>query len=145
MMVPSVKLMTACISLSIFTLFACQKEISSDLNYPALTSNAANKNSTKKEGKILFISNRDGNDEVYAMNEDGSNLVRLTFNTVPDGRATWSANEQHIAFSSGTTGDRDIFVMNANGSEITRMTNNAAFDQMPTWSPDGTRIAFMSA
>lgn len=59
------------------------------------------KHAGKQEPSILFISNRAGNDEVYAMNMDGSNAVRLTFNTVPDGRASWSANGQYFAFASG--------------------------------------------
>ena len=59
-------------------------------------SNAALITSEKRDRKILFVSNRDGNDEIYSMNVDGSN-IRLTNNIVPDGRATWSANDQHIA------------------------------------------------
>ncbi len=55
-------------------------------------------NSTEDLGRtILFVSNRDGNDEIYAMNSDSTNLLRLTNNAVPDGRATWSADGQFIA------------------------------------------------
>src|SRR3990170_8751258 len=31
-------------------------------------------------GKICFTSNRDGNDEIYVMNADGTNQTRLTNN-----------------------------------------------------------------
>jgi hypothetical protein len=52
-------------------------------------------NNTEDLGRtILFVSNRDGNDEIYAMNSDSTNLIRLTNNAVPDGRATWSADGQ---------------------------------------------------
>ena len=30
------------------------------------------------DGRIAFYSNRDGNNEIYAMNADGSGLARLT-------------------------------------------------------------------
>jgi hypothetical protein len=141
MLVPSFKSMAALISITIIAFFACQKEIKSDfdqndLSNSTLKKNVANENNTKKERKILFVSNRDGNDEVYAMNADGSNVVRLTFNTVPDGRATWSSNEQHIAFASGIIGDRDIYVMNANGNGLRNITNTAGKDEdWPEWSP----------
>lgn len=102
-------------------------------------------NAEKQDRKILFVSSRDGNDEIYAMNDDGSNVVRLTFNTVPDGRATWSANGQHIAFASGPAGARDIMVMNANGSGLRNITNTPnADEEWPDWSPQGNRIIFSS-
>jgi Tol biopolymer transport system component len=34
--------------------------------------------------RIFFVSNRDGNSEIYSMTADGANQVRLTFNTVND-------------------------------------------------------------
>ena len=77
-------------------------------------------NKDKQDRQILFISKRDAitTDEIYSMNADGSNIVRLTNNEVPDGRASWSANGQHITFASGVVGSRDIFVMNANGQGL---------------------------
>jgi hypothetical protein len=93
MLLPSSKSVAALISITIISLIACQKEIKSDLvqndlSNSILNSNMGNENNLRKERKVLFVNNRDGNDEVYAMNADGSNIVRLTFNIVPDGRAT---------------------------------------------------------
>ena len=136
--------------LAILFLTACQKQIDADFvnqhyNNATLKSNSGSENSTKKERQVLFVSNRDGNDEVYAMNADGSNLVRLTFNTVPDGRATWSSNEQHIAFASGTSPYRDIVVMNANGNGLRNITNTPGNDEeWPEWAPQGNNVIFSS-
>ena len=45
-------------------------------------------------GKIAFVSQRDGNEEIYVMNADGSNVQRLTFDPVgspkSDVNPTWS-------------------------------------------------------
>jgi len=41
-------------------------------------------------GKIAFVSDRDGNDEIYVMDADGSNQQRLTNNSHSDGLAAWS-------------------------------------------------------
>jgi Tol biopolymer transport system component len=39
--------------------------------------------------RIAFVSARDGNDEIYVMNADGSGQRRLTRNRVRDGNPTW--------------------------------------------------------
>ena len=41
-------------------------------------------------GKIAFMSNRDGNDEIYVMNADGSGQTRLTNNPADDFYPVWS-------------------------------------------------------
>ena len=40
--------------------------------------------------QIIFSSNRDGNNEIYVMNADGSNQMRLTDNPANDGNAVWA-------------------------------------------------------
>lgn len=126
---------------------ACTKESSKDL--PAMPSptknNSINKPGKKNAGKILFVSNRDGNDEIYSMAADGSDVTRLTYNNVPDGRASWSANGNHIAFASGPVGARDIYVLNANGEGLRNVTNTPNADEdWPEWSPRGNNIIFSS-
>jgi Tol biopolymer transport system component len=94
-------------------------------------------------GKIVFVSNRDGNDEIYSMSYDGSNVTRLTNNTAQDGSPDWSPDGSKIAFSSNLSGEFEIYVMNADGSgltQVTTLTNSFT----PQWSPDGTRIAFIA-
>ena len=94
--------------------------------------------------RIVFASNRDGNDEIYVMNPDGSGQTRLTDNSAADGSPSWSPDGHRIVFHSGRDGNADIYVMNADGSGQTRLTDNRAADGSPSWSPDGHRIAFTS-
>ncbi|MEP6570441.1 MAG: DPP IV N-terminal domain-containing protein [Acidobacteriota bacterium] len=98
----------------------------------------------KANGKIAFVSNRDGNDEIYVMNPDGSNQIRLTSNLSRDSGPVWSPNGLKLAFSSNRDGNYEIYVMNADGSNQTRLTNNPAADGAHVWSPDGLKIAFSS-
>jgi Tol biopolymer transport system component len=95
-------------------------------------------------GRIAFISTRDGNAEVYTMNPDGTGLLRLTDTAAAEYEPTWSADGKKIAFRSGRDGNDEIYVMNADGSAQTRLTFDAAADMTPAWSPDGAQIAFVS-
>ena len=92
--------------------------------------------------KIAFVSDRDGNSEIYVMNaDDGSGQTRLTEESEDDGSPRWSPDDERIAFYSNR-GERGIFVMNADdGSNVTRLTGGSG----PAWSPDGEKLAFTSA
>lgn len=91
--------------------------------------------------KVVFSA--DG--KIYVVNDDGTELKRLTkddsYNTTP----AWSPDGSKIAFASNRdslNSNLDIFVMNADGSDVTALTNSSLSESEPTWSPDGRRIAF---
>ena len=87
--------------------------------------------------KIVFVSDRDGNDEIYSCNADGSNVTRLTNDPAADGQPAWSPDGTRIVFVRGF----DLWIMNADGSNAVQRTFTQDADN-PAWSPDGTRIAF---
>jgi WD40 repeat protein len=95
-------------------------------------------------GKLAFVSSRDGNQEIYVMNADGSDQTRLTSNAASDSEPAWSPDGNKLAFRSDRDGNEEIYVMNADGSGVTRLTSNAASDSGPAWSPDGSKLAFVS-
>lgn len=105
---------------------------------------AANSTTTipASTGGILFSSDRDGNNEIYRMNANGTEQTRLTNNPASDGGGKWSPDRTKIAFSSNRDGNNEIYVMNADGSNPVRITNNPASDSGPVWSPDGQKLAF---
>ena len=91
--------------------------------------------------------------DLYAMNSDGTNPVRLTTAGMHNVRGTptspvWSPDGKWIAFASrndGTNVRAQIYVVAADGSNLRNISNQTtAFDWSPTWSPDGLRIAFQS-
>src|SRR5688500_16683416 len=93
---------------------------------------------------IVFVSWRDGNGEVYAMDADGSGPRNLTQHAARDVRPAWSPDGRRIAFVSRRDRNPEIYVMNADGSEKRNVTRDrASDDDYPTWSPDGRKIAFL--
>ena len=92
---------------------------------------------------IVFVSWRDGNGEVYAMDANGSGPRNLTQNTAKDVHPAWSPDGRKIAFVSRRDGNSEIYVMNADGSGKRNLTRSRASDDSPTWSRDGRRIAFL--
>lgn len=98
--------------------------------------------------KILFTSGRDGNREIYIMNPDGSEQVRLTDHPGNDLRAVWSPTGEQILFISDRDGKRDLYLMDPDGSNIRRvfkkeLKRNFTYRDHPTWSPDGKQIAYV--
>ncbi|HTD19280.1 MAG TPA: Calx-beta domain-containing protein, partial [Ktedonobacteraceae bacterium] len=95
-------------------------------------------------GKIAFVSDRDGNNEIYTMNVDGTGVARLTVNVASDVSPTWSPDGSKIAFVSNRDGNNEIYTMNADGTGVTRLTTSTSDDSSPAWSPDGSKIAFQT-
>ena len=92
--------------------------------------------------KIVFTSARDGNREIYLMNPDGSQQIRLTDNPADDLYPAWSPTGEQILFTSNRNGERDLYLMDANGENVKRVFRKSAHRAHPTWSPDGKQIAY---
>jgi len=90
-------------------------------NYQRLTNDQSDTAPAGFGQRIAFMSARDGNWEVYAVNLDGSGLKRLTDNAAQDGLPTWSPDGRSIAFVSNRGGSWAIWVMNADGSNQRRL------------------------
>lgn len=94
--------------------------------------------------QIAFVSERDGNAEIYVMDADGGNPTRLTNNNAHDESPIWSPDGSQIAFLSDRDGSREIYVMGENGEAPTRFSRETDDDWDPAWSPDSNRIVFVA-
>ena len=94
-------------------------------------------------GRIVFVSDRDGDREIYAMHPDGTGQVRLTASPGLDAGPAWSPDGRRLAFWSERGGQRDVEVVNADGTGRIRLTSDPAAEYAPAWSPDGRRIVYV--
>ena len=119
------------------------------------------------EGRLAFISNRDGQHfQVYTMQADGSDVQQLTFDErnkfsadwqlgrlgpLPGGLLAWSADGAQLLYTAEVEpgGPVDLWVINADGSNPVNVTAPTRAgqpnenDYHPAWCSDGT-IAFTS-
>lgn len=106
----------------------------------------------RANGKIAFTSERDGNQEIYVMNNDGTGQARLTNNPAIDYLPAFSPDGRKIAFVSQLSigSSAVIKIMNADGTNQVVVTSFALSAYPYTynvfrslsWSPNGRKIAF---
>lgn len=95
-------------------------------------------------GRIVF----DDFEDVYAMDVDGSNLVRVADDPAgPEFDGAWSPDGERVVYRDSTRGineNDEIFIARSDGSGRRNLTNHPANDWGPDWSPDGSTIIFNS-
>lgn len=93
--------------------------------------------------KIAFsLIDNEQNSEIYLMNPDGTEQVRLTHNRAFDVSSAWSPTGEQILFVSDRDGTRDLYLMDADGKNVKRVFGRSEDRRHPTWSPNGKRIAY---
>ena len=80
---------------------------------------------------ILIETKRDGNWEIYRINADGSDLLRLTQQPAWDSSPVWVSGGR-IVFESQRDGSPDLYIMDGDGTHIRRLTFGNARDREPS-------------
>jgi TolB protein len=101
----------------------------------------------RTNAQLAFVSGRTGLPQIYTMDQDGSNVQRLT-----DGgyaiSPSWSPNGQFVTFSwnrkygPGDPGGQDIYVMDIASKRWLQLTHESGSNDFPCWAPDGRHIVF---
>jgi len=69
-----------------------------------------------RPGTIAFVSARDGNNEIYLMDADGSNPTRLTNDGAADIDPDISPDGRYVIYTSNRGGNNDIYLQGLDGT-----------------------------
>lgn len=99
--------------------------------------------------KIAFVSNKDGNPRIYAMEipEEGTPLSKIkpTLVTKRSRGSTapnWSPDGSKIAYCSKIDGVRQIWVYDFKKQEERQITAGSPNKENPTWAPDSLHLVY---
>lgn len=95
-------------------------------------------------GHIIYVSNRDGQMNLYITTPDGLEQNRLTLSNSEDITPRLSPDGTRVAFVSTVDGNMDIYVLDIASRVLTRVTDAPEKDSAPSWSFDGSLLAFES-
>ena len=105
--------------------------------------NDAEKNVTVEAVDWTENQNHD-NDEIYIINIDGSNRVRLTNNRKFDWFPAWDPMGRRVSFNSEQFGGQELMLSLADGAGRIRITNaEKTYEQESVFSPDGKDLALI--
>jgi len=102
---------------------------------------------TPPDNPYLYVSNINGNYEIYSSNATNNATIRLTFNFNRDWWPRLNPNGSKIAFVSDEQVIPQIYTMNTDGSNIFKVTNLPVVGYHNNgigfcWSPDGGKIIY---
>lgn len=106
------------------------------------------------DGRIVFVSDREGRPDIYLASADGRTASRLTRDAAGFGRGAIRSDpaplgRDRIVFASTEAGApaasaRDLYVIRVDGSGLRRLTRHPGDDGAPTSPPDGRSVVFVS-
>jgi TolB protein len=91
--------------------------------------------------KIAFISRRNGNKELFVMDQNGSNVQQLTSDRSIILSPTWSPDSREIAVTSYRDRNPDLVALGLNGNGRRLVSQHPGLNSAAAWSPDNSRIA----
>jgi TolB protein len=93
--------------------------------------------------KIVYVSERDGNREIYMMDYDGQRERRITANDYLDILPTWSGDNERIVYTSYRKGAPDLYAFNIYTGK-TEIISTGGTNWGADWSAQGDQLAYTS-
>lgn len=95
--------------------------------------------------KIVFVSDRSGNREIWVSDSDGSSAMQLSSLGIRStGTPRWSPDGKLIAFDSWAAGEANIYLVDPHGGVPHKLDVNVRGNNQPSWSHEGKWIYFVN-
>jgi TolB protein len=95
--------------------------------------------------QVAFLSNRDGDWEVYVVPAAGGAERRITDNEADEFFSGWAPDGSHLAYQSHRDGNWDLFMVRLEDGVETQLTRDEGDESALQWSPQGDRFVFTSS
>lgn len=92
--------------------------------------------------KIAYVSNASGNKEIYIMDYDGYNPVRVTNNRSINLTPIWAPDGRAIAFTSYQMEYPFLYLLYIYEGRQVVISSFRGLNTTPAWSPDGKMVAY---
>lgn len=93
--------------------------------------------------RIAYVSEADGDSEVFVWDLATGNQQKITDNTAIDLGPKWSPDGEWIVIYSSRDGNHELYQIAPDGARLERLTFQPAIDWSPAWTPQG-KIVFES-
>lgn len=90
--------------------------------------------------KIAFVGRKDNSSEIYAINFDGSDPVKITSLKSLTLLPSWSPDGSEISFTSYKDGNPDCYITNPATGKTKKISSFRGLNLPGSWSPDGRKI-----
>ncbi|MCK5037652.1 MAG: PD40 domain-containing protein [Thermoplasmata archaeon] len=98
-----------------------------------------------RDGRILYTSDIHGTMEIFSMNDNGTDIQRLTNNYYTiDTDAKYSHDASKIMFTSDRGMNFGVYIMDADGNNVTILVDDQYLNFAGSWSPGGDEVTFIS-
>lgn len=88
--------------------------------------------------QIAFASWREGQKDLYLIDADGNNLVRLTTDPGDEEEPAWHPGGRRLAFARYVDWNADLYELDLASGKVQRLTTDPYPDRSPAYAPDGT-------